>query len=62
MRRTRHFHFLVYIEKNIMGARPYKVRAQHKVTAEIRSAAAPERKGLRAIRNVCKLSYNYNLN
>ena len=46
-----------------MGARrPYKVRAQDEVTARIRSAAAPERKGLRAIRNICKLSYNYNLN
>ena len=34
--------YTVYTEKNIMGARRYKVRAQDKVTAAIRSAAAPE--------------------
>ena len=35
-------YFKKYTEKNIMGARPYKVQAQDKVTAAIRSAAAPE--------------------
>ena len=32
----------MYTKKNIIGARPYKVRAKDKITAEIRSAAAPE--------------------
>ena len=32
----------LYTEKNIMEARRYKVRAQDKVTAAIRSAAVPE--------------------
>ena len=40
----------MHTEESIMGARRYKVRAQNKVTAAIRSAAAPEWKGLKAIR------------
>ena len=42
--------------KNIIWARPYKVRAKDKVTAAIRSAAVSEWKSLRAIRNVCQNS------
>ena len=35
-------YLLTCTEKNIIGARLYKIRAQDKVTAAIRSAAAPE--------------------